>query len=330
MRRLATLASLCAALLASPAANAQSVGTAFTYQGELKNSGSPVNGATDFTFRLFDAPTGGTQIGPTVTAPSVAVANGRFTTDLDFGQPAFAGAARYLQIDVRFPATTGTLVPLGQRQPIRPTPYALYALSGTPGPAGATGPTGPAGPQGVTGPTGPAGVAGPTGPTGPAGPQGITGPTGPAGVQGIPGPTGPAGATGPAGPANLAGWAWNAGMSLTPNSTIQFLGAVTQVTVTSSTQKVFVTGNVALGAGTSGASNLDLWIGYTIPGNPISTLGSGIFGQTCTAGQRLNYGMNGIITGLPPGTYTVGIAGRSSSPFWTNNEWGYVSALVFN
>ena len=33
--------------------------TTFTYQGQLKLAGVPLNGATDFEFRLFDALSGG-------------------------------------------------------------------------------------------------------------------------------------------------------------------------------------------------------------------------------------------------------------------------------
>jgi hypothetical protein len=41
--------------------------------------------------------------------------------------------------------------------------------------------------------------------------------------------------------------------------------------------------------------------------------------------------ISGIITGLPAGTYIVGMAGRAAAPAnWNNNEWGYVTALVFN
>ena len=35
------------------------LGTAFTYQGQLKSDGSPANGLHDMRFRLFDAAVGG-------------------------------------------------------------------------------------------------------------------------------------------------------------------------------------------------------------------------------------------------------------------------------
>jgi hypothetical protein len=60
------------ALLALPTFNfplstAQAQGTAFTYQGQLNNGANPVNGSYDLTFSLFNARTGGTQVGSTVT-----------------------------------------------------------------------------------------------------------------------------------------------------------------------------------------------------------------------------------------------------------------------
>ncbi|MEE4273541.1 MAG: hypothetical protein V2I67_17840, partial [Thermoanaerobaculales bacterium] len=65
------------------AAPKAALGTAFTYQGELQESGTPVTGSGDFQFSLWDAASGGAQIGATVPVNSVAVADGRFTTSLD-------------------------------------------------------------------------------------------------------------------------------------------------------------------------------------------------------------------------------------------------------
>ena len=95
------------------------VSTAFTYQGQLKSGGSPANGNFNMAFNLFDAPTVGNQIGPTMTLPTVAVANGLFTVQLDFGVNAYtANQARWLEIAIN----GTTLLP---RQPLTPTPFAL-------------------------------------------------------------------------------------------------------------------------------------------------------------------------------------------------------------
>ena len=71
---------------------AEPVGTAFTYQGQLKQNSKPVNGPCDFEFSLWDnALPGGSRIGDFLprTVPEDQMVNGLFTVALDFG----AGAA---------------------------------------------------------------------------------------------------------------------------------------------------------------------------------------------------------------------------------------------
>ena len=109
------------------------MGTAFTYQGQLKKAGNPVSGTCDFQFSLWDAagsgspPTGGNQIGITQTA-TISVTNGLFTAQIDFGADAFQGNARWLQIAVKC-AGDVSYTTLSPRQPLTPAPYAL-ALPG--------------------------------------------------------------------------------------------------------------------------------------------------------------------------------------------------------
>lgn len=168
--------------LAAHSALAQPVGTTFTYQGKLESAGQPASGLHDLKFRLFDAASGGAQVGPELCVNDVNVVNGTFTVLLDFGAQ-FSGASRHIEIDVR--ADTGldcsdqtgyeTLAP---RQNITPTPYALFALNGNPGPVGPMGPAGPRGQTGAAGAQGPQGVQGIMGPTGPMGPAGPQGPSG--------------------------------------------------------------------------------------------------------------------------------------------------------
>lgn len=93
------------ALLLGPAAPdsvsyAMMLGTAFTYQGQLKNDEGPVEGQCDFRFTLWDAAMGGNQVGPEQTLSAVDVTNGLFAVQLDFGQDAFNGKARWLEIAV--------------------------------------------------------------------------------------------------------------------------------------------------------------------------------------------------------------------------------------
>ena len=107
-----------------------SLGTGFTYQGRLSDASGPVDGACDLTFKLYDEagtgtpPTGGIQIGVTVTKLSEEVSDGYFTVRLDFGASAFAGDARWLEIAVDCGSGATTLSP---RQPLTAAPYALYA-----------------------------------------------------------------------------------------------------------------------------------------------------------------------------------------------------------
>ncbi len=98
--------------------------TAFTYQGQLRDGGTNANGAYTFTFKLYDAVTGGGQIGSTI-ASSSTLGNGLFSVNLDFGASAFNGSPRWLDIT----AQSGTNVPetLTPRVQMLPAPYALYA-----------------------------------------------------------------------------------------------------------------------------------------------------------------------------------------------------------
>lgn len=102
--------------LAVAASSAFGQTTAFTYQGQLKDGGSPANGAYDLTFRLFDADANGNQIGADVSLAATTVADGLFTVALDFGAGMFDGSPRWLEIEVN------TIV-LTPRQPITSTPY---------------------------------------------------------------------------------------------------------------------------------------------------------------------------------------------------------------
>ncbi len=105
----------------------QAIGTAFTYQGQLKKDGNLVDDTCDMEFKLYDAASGGAQIGPTESRTGVVVTEGLFTIpDLDFGASAFAGDSRWLEVAVRCTgdAAFSTLTP---RQELTPAPYAVYS-----------------------------------------------------------------------------------------------------------------------------------------------------------------------------------------------------------
>ena len=106
---------------------ASALGTGFTYQGRLTDAGSPANGTYDLRFILYDAETAGAAVGSTVSKEDVAVSNGLFSVDIDFGAAAFNGDARWVEIAVRPGSATGSHTVLSPRQPISPAPYALFA-----------------------------------------------------------------------------------------------------------------------------------------------------------------------------------------------------------
>lgn len=113
--------------LVVPFSSVLALDTSFTYQGRLNNGSGPANGLYDFQFALSNAPSGGGQIGSTVTSLNVGVTNGLFTTTLDFGS-VFTGQAAWLAIGLRTNggSTYAGLMPL---QPLTPTPYAVFANS---------------------------------------------------------------------------------------------------------------------------------------------------------------------------------------------------------
>src|SRR6266545_2713826 len=95
-KTLRTLFNLSLCLLAgAPLVGAET--TTFTYQGRLTDSGSTANGSYDLKFRLYDAATGGAQIGGEYASPGVSVAHGLFTIPLDFGSGPFSGSRRWLE-----------------------------------------------------------------------------------------------------------------------------------------------------------------------------------------------------------------------------------------
>jgi hypothetical protein len=126
-----TIGLILALLCAAPAPGQTPAGTAFTYQGQLEKAGAPLTDTADFQFSLWDAAAAGTQIGATQAAANVSVQGGLFTVWLDFGAAAFAGDARWLEIAVRSPAGSGSYTTLSPRHELTPTPYALFAQTGS-------------------------------------------------------------------------------------------------------------------------------------------------------------------------------------------------------
>ncbi len=119
------LSLIAVCLSAAPYTLAQ--GSAFTYQGRLSDNGDPANGTYDIQFTLKDAASGGSSIGVPASIAPLAVSNGIFTVQLNFGSVAFTGAPRWLEIGVRTNGSVVTYTTLEPRQALTPAPYAITA-----------------------------------------------------------------------------------------------------------------------------------------------------------------------------------------------------------
>lgn len=95
----------------------------FTYQGYLRQNGAPANGAFNFSFALFDAASGGSQVGATISVPTFPVVDGVFTQSLAF-PGAFNGTQLWLEVSVNG-------IPMLPRQAVSTTPVAQFSLSGS-------------------------------------------------------------------------------------------------------------------------------------------------------------------------------------------------------
>jgi len=128
-----------------PPSEASPVGTAFTYQGRLeKTDGSLEPGPCDLRFSLWDGesqrppPIGPAQVGTTLNIPNQQLSEGLFTVHLDFGDvadfqghaPFASGEARWLEIELRCqetPPDIGNFTKVSPRQPLTPSPFALFS-----------------------------------------------------------------------------------------------------------------------------------------------------------------------------------------------------------
>ena len=108
-------------------------GAPFTYQGQLKKNGAPVNGTCDIAFRLYTDAVGGSLANTTdPITQTLPVTNGLFTTELAFGTLGlvFDGQPRWLDMQVRCPAGSGGFTLLNPRQSLTPAPMAQTLVPG--------------------------------------------------------------------------------------------------------------------------------------------------------------------------------------------------------
>lgn len=122
--------TLVTTLLGGPHSISQAqTSNAFTYQGWLQNGTTYVNGTCSFNFSLFDAPSGGNQLGTTISKTGIKVTNGYFSVSLDFGPIFTSNTLRFLEIQNVNCGLPGDPVNLSGRVTINPAVYANYAIT---------------------------------------------------------------------------------------------------------------------------------------------------------------------------------------------------------
>lgn len=109
-------------IISLTAACVWSQSSVITYQGFLRQGGTPANGSFNMVFRLCSTPVVGgvLQSFPAAGTVAVNVANGLFTQELTFNTAHFTGAERWLEIVVN----GTTLTP---RIKLNRTPYSIFA-----------------------------------------------------------------------------------------------------------------------------------------------------------------------------------------------------------
>jgi hypothetical protein len=123
--RLTTRSCIAGAGLALAAMGAQA--DPFVFQGQLNDEGAPADGLYDIEFILYDLENGGAQIGPVVMIDDQQVNEGNFISELDFGDDAFDGSNRYIEIRVRSGDSMGGFTSLAPRIKVGNAPQANYA-----------------------------------------------------------------------------------------------------------------------------------------------------------------------------------------------------------
>ncbi|MCA9280119.1 MAG: hypothetical protein H6815_12275 [Phycisphaeraceae bacterium] len=126
------LAGTCASTLAqslppSVGADATQAGSTVTlaYDGELRLHGERLNGVVDLQFALFDAVSGGNQLGTTLVVNEASIVDGRIAIDLPIAAQHLAGGVKYLQISVRESNSDAEMTILTPRKPVLVAPVSI-------------------------------------------------------------------------------------------------------------------------------------------------------------------------------------------------------------
>lgn len=127
------LAAALAAALTMGDIRAAPLSSAFTYQGELYDTGQPLVGSVDLRFTPYADLSNPTLLGPPVVVEDVVVSEGVFTAKVDFGPGFFVGDAVFLEVAVRpFDSVDlNAFEALNPRQEITAAPYTLKPAPGS-------------------------------------------------------------------------------------------------------------------------------------------------------------------------------------------------------
>ena len=107
-------------------------GNGFNFQGRLNDGTNPANGRYDLQFRLYDAITGGNQIGAVFSQPNTTLTNGVFSVTLDFGGAAFNSPnSIFIEIAIRPSGSPNAYTILGPRQQLTVVPFAVRSANAT-------------------------------------------------------------------------------------------------------------------------------------------------------------------------------------------------------
>lgn len=160
---------------------------------------------------------------------------------------------------------------------------------------------------------------------------GTPGPQGPPGTDGAPGPAGPQGPQGPAGPSGaavVAGFSGSVGAIIGNNTVYVFAGPTTQVTITSTSQRITLVAHAPLAfqAG-SPVDNIRVGACYQIVGGPVVNFVGGNYSITSLGTTKTMIGVSATVSGLAPGTYNVGMGVYNGAAFPVNNN-DYVNGWV--
>jgi hypothetical protein len=124
------------------------------------------------------------------------------------------------------------------------------------------------------------------------------------------------------------------GLGNDPGSSWGFLADPVVVSIATTGQKVLVTSSKAFGTSSDlgsweGAMDLDLAICHQLDAGAITVVGGGVWDLRAARDTRQLNSLSATLTNLTPGTYNIGLCGKSDDASnWNSNEFSYTTAFV--